>query len=76
MALTTEIQNQIDHTLQQQPVPVIRIIKKIHSNKKITIETREGVLSYVSWVGGEPFVGNQCLLIFCNRSFNEYIAVC
>lgn len=75
-SFSNEIDIMITHALNQQPAPMRAVVRKIHSNDTISITTSNGILNYVEYVGGEPVIGESCLLIYLNGEFTDYMAIC
>ena len=73
--LSSEIQTQIDHTLQQLPASQQGTIKKIYNDPTfVDIQLDMGIVNYVKCIGTAE-VGAEAVLFFLNNSHNEYIVI-
>lgn len=73
--LSSEIQIQIDHTLQQLPASQQGTIKKVYSDPTfVDIQLDAGIVNYVKCMGTAE-VGAEAVLLFLNNSHNEYIVI-
>ena len=73
--LSSEIQTQIDHTLQQLPASQQGTIKKIYNDPTfVDIQLDMASVNYVKCIGTAE-VGAEAVLFFLNNSHNEYIVI-
>ena len=73
--LSSEIQIQIDHALQQLPTSQQVTIRKVYSDPTfVDIQLDAGIVNYVKCIGTAE-VGAEAVLLFLNNNHNEYIVI-